>query len=187
MFQMLILFSEDNKTKLDVTLCSTLFHFINCSTCFRQFHAHHQELTTEWCDRRVWYSAVAAESCQNQLAGSMSILGFANWFWQPSAAMALYHTRRSHHSVVSSWWWAWNCPKHVEQFIKWNKVLHKVTSSWFFYLHWIKMHGQPHIKVDSIIFFIRKTQSKIHLIITVLVINNSKIVVCVVLINYVCN
>jgi len=32
--------------------------------------------------------------------------------------------------------------------------------------------------VDSIIFFIRNAQSKIGLIITVLVINNSKIVVC---------
>jgi len=66
---------------------------------------------------------------------SMDILN-ASRFWQPSAATALYHTRRSHHSVVSSWWWAWNCPKHVEQFIKRNKVLHKVTSSWFCYLHW---------------------------------------------------
>ena len=50
-------------------------------------------------------------------------------------ATALYHARRSHHSVVSSWWWAWNCPKHVEQFIKRNNVLYNVTSSWFCYLH----------------------------------------------------
>jgi len=60
---------------------------------------------------------------------------------------ALYHTRRSHRSVVSSWWWAWNCPKHVEQFIKRNKILRKVTSGWFCYLHRIKKHGQPHIEV----------------------------------------
>ena len=51
-------FSDDKKNQLDITLCSTLFLFINCSACFGQFHAHHQELTTEWCDRRVWYSAV---------------------------------------------------------------------------------------------------------------------------------
>jgi len=49
---------------------------MNCSACFGQFHAHHQQLTTEWCDRRVWYSDVAAEGCQNWLAGSMSIEGF---------------------------------------------------------------------------------------------------------------
>jgi len=35
-----------------------------------------QELTTEWYDRRVWYSAAAAEGCQNWLAGSISIEGF---------------------------------------------------------------------------------------------------------------
>jgi len=60
-------------------------------------------------------------------------------------ATALYHARRSHHSVVSSWWWTWNCPKHVEQFIKRNNVLYNVTSSWFCYLHWIKIYGQPNI------------------------------------------
>jgi len=38
-----------------------------------------------------------------------------------------------------------------------------------------------------LLFFSYETQSKIHLIITVLVINNSKTVVCVVLINYINN
>jgi hypothetical protein len=41
--------------------------------------------------------------------------------------------------------------------------------------------------VVSVTFFHMKKESKIHLIITVLVINNSKIVVCVVLINYINN
>jgi len=62
-------------------------------------------------------------------------------------ATALYHARRSYHSVVSSWWWAWNCPKHVEQFIKRNNVLYNVTSGWFLIPHWTTMHGQPHIKL----------------------------------------
>ena len=71
------------KTQPDVTLCSTLFLFVNCSTCFGQFNAHHQDLTTEWCDRRVWYSSVAAEGCQQWtyylLAGSDSLLQLRNY------------------------------------------------------------------------------------------------------------
>ena len=82
---------------------------------------------------------------------SMDILN-ASRFWQPSAATALYHTRRSHHSVVSSWWWAWNCPKHVEQFIKRNQVLHKLTSSWFCYLHCTVNHTSSPNWVFSIIW-----------------------------------
>jgi len=74
-------------------LYSNLFVFINCSTCFGQFHAHHQELTTEWCDRRVWYGAIAAEGCQNRLAGSMSIERFE---------VVLRIPQWTHYSVVSS-------------------------------------------------------------------------------------
>jgi len=90
-------------------LCSTLFLLINCSTCFGKFHAHHQELTTERCDRRAWYSAVAAGGCRSRLAGSMSMdILPASWLWQQ-----LQHYTTHHHSV-SCWWWPWNCPKHVE-------------------------------------------------------------------------
>jgi len=94
---------------------------------------------------RSWQLSGVIVVCACASNPSMDILP-ANRFWQPSAATVLYHTRRSHLSVVSSWWWAWNCLKHVGQFIKRNKVLHNVASSWFCYPHWIKMHGQPHIK-----------------------------------------
>jgi hypothetical protein len=35
--------------------------------------------------------------------------------------------------VSGSWWWAYECPKYVEQFIR--AIKHQVTSSWFFLLH----------------------------------------------------
>jgi hypothetical protein len=50
------------------------------------------------------------------------------------------HQHLWHHSphirtgiVSSSWWWAYECPKHVEQLIR--IINHQVTSSWFFLLH----------------------------------------------------
>jgi len=33
-----------------------------------------------------------------------------------------------------------------------KKVPHKVISSWFCYLHWIEMHGQPHIEFYRICY-----------------------------------
>jgi len=35
--------------------------------------------------------------------------------------------------VASSWWWAYKCPKHVEQII--SAIKHSVASSWFSSLH----------------------------------------------------
>ena len=35
------------------------------------------------------------------------------------------------HIVSSSWWWAQNCPKHVEYII--SAINHSVVSSWFFF------------------------------------------------------
>ena len=35
--------------------------------------------------------------------------------------------------VSSSWWWAYNCPKHVEQIT--SAIKHSVASSWFSSLH----------------------------------------------------
>ena len=34
--------------------------------------------------------------------------------------------------VSSSWWWAYKCPKHVEQII--SAIKHSVASSWFYSL-----------------------------------------------------
>jgi hypothetical protein len=38
--------SVDKKNQLDVTFCILYFSSNNCSTCFGQPCAHHQELTT---------------------------------------------------------------------------------------------------------------------------------------------
>ena len=54
-----LLFSVD-KNQLDVTFCILYFSSNNCSTCFGQPCAHHQELTTAWCYSLVLVCAVAA-------------------------------------------------------------------------------------------------------------------------------
>jgi len=35
------------------------------------------------------------------------------------------------HTVSSSWWWAYKCPKHVEHIV--SVINHSVASSWFFF------------------------------------------------------
>ena len=49
---------------------------------------------------------------------------------RPPATKAL-HTMCGNNTriVSSSWWWAYKCPKHVEQII--SAVKHSVASSWF--------------------------------------------------------
>jgi len=43
------------------------------------------------------------------------------------------NTTRSNHCIIrlSSWWWAWWCPKHVEQAIR-SAIKTSVASSWHF-------------------------------------------------------
>ena len=49
---------------------------------------------------------------------------------RPPGTMALYTIRCNNTSIVSSsWWWAYECPKHVEQII--IAIKHSVASSWF--------------------------------------------------------
>ena len=139
------------------------FLFINCSKYFGQFHGYHQELTTEWCDRHVWYNAVTIGGVKlghvycvwNDMflcfRGFLTFTGLRKdtktyeHIVPYTINMLEFNTaycyrtipqKPSHHSVFSSWLLAWNFPKYVEQFIKRNKVLHKVTSIWFCYLHW---------------------------------------------------
>ena len=50
--------------------------------------------------------------------------------------------------VSSSWWWAYKCPKRVEQ-IK-SATKHSVASSWFFLYAYTTMHGQTDTS-DSLI------------------------------------
>ena len=49
---------------------------------------------------------------------------------RPPATKALHTICSNNPSIVSSsWWWAYKCPKHVEQFI--SAIKHSVASSWF--------------------------------------------------------
>ena len=98
-------FIVDKKNQLDVTFCILYFSSNSCSTCFGQPCAHHHDLTTAWCYSLVLVSAVAA--------GSLSIpVG------NLPADTAHTNTKLKHHAVVSSWWWAHGCPKHVEQLLE---------------------------------------------------------------------
>jgi hypothetical protein len=49
--------------------------------------------------------------------------------------------------VLFSWRWTWWCPKHVESLLITNKHQITVTSSWFYYLPILKMHGHMNIKL----------------------------------------
>ena len=49
---------------------------------------------------------------------------------RPPATKALHTACGNNTSIVSSsWWWAYECPKHVEQII--IAIKHSVASSWF--------------------------------------------------------
>ena len=49
---------------------------------------------------------------------------------RPPTNQALHTTCGNNISIVSSsWWWAYKCPKHVEQII--SAIKHSVASSWF--------------------------------------------------------
>jgi hypothetical protein len=86
-----------------------LFQF---STCFEQPCAHHQE--NQLCQYNIWYVSLCVGVCLVCRSGRN------------------LHTRRSPtqsdvHQMLYwynwfSWWWAWGCSKHVEN---WNKRIEK--------------------------------------------------------------
>ena len=54
---------------------------------------------------------------------------------RPPGTKALHTIRGNNTSIVSStWWWAYKCPKHVEQII--SAIKHSVASIWFSSLRW---------------------------------------------------
>jgi len=64
---------------------------------------------------------------------------------RPPATKALHTICGNNTSIVSSsWWWAYKCPKHVEQII--SAINHPVATSWFSSLRiYTMMHGQTYI------------------------------------------
>jgi hypothetical protein len=91
---------------------------IICSTCFRHFYAHHQELETILV-LLPWLLVVGGQVQGSRLCvrdeGGCSI----------SQTICGNNTS----TVSRSWWWAQKCPKHVEQIIR--AINHPVAFSWF--------------------------------------------------------
>jgi len=55
---------------------------------------------------------------------------------RPPATKTLHTIRGNNTSIVSSsWWWAYKCPKHVEQII--SAIKYSVASSWFSCLEFV--------------------------------------------------
>jgi len=75
------------------------------STCLGRLHAHHQELTTALTASGFTVRAWWQQRC---------------WPWSDHDQQRCYHhalTEKTEtiNAVVSSWWWAWMRPKHVER------------------------------------------------------------------------
>ena len=49
--------------------------------------------------------------------------------WEQSSRLCVRDGGNCATAVSSSWWWAYKCPKHVEQII--SAIKHSVASSWF--------------------------------------------------------
>ena len=74
----------------------------------------------------------------------------ANRSWPPSCSHGIYQheaiTTRSRQLLMMSTWLPETCWATSRREIKNTKV----TSSWFFYRHWITMHGRPHIRFTKL-------------------------------------
>ena len=118
------------------------------STCFGHLYAHHQELETIFVllPHMVCNALVAGGRRSGARQQAMR-LGWDNLFdksnrhiaccsapdHRPLATKSLHTICGNNTSIVSnSWWWAYKCPKHVEQII--SVINHSVASSWFTFL-----------------------------------------------------
>ena len=74
---------------------------------------------------------------------------------RPPATSALHTKCGNNTSIVSnSWWWAYKCPKHVEQII--SAIKHSVASSWFSSL---RLYYDARTNIHRIFKFFGKCQS----------------------------
>jgi len=101
-----------------------LFHF---SSCFGHSHDHHQEKITV--SMRHWYL-------------SLCMGGVWSADQTPPIQSDKYQCRID--TLIFSWWWSCECPKHEE---KWNKyVKHNSAPSWIYLRNYTEMHGQQNVK-----------------------------------------
>ena len=117
MFVRASLYKRREENQLDATKC--FIALIICSTCFVHLYSHHQELETPlFCD------------CSSSFPYPWRITCCSAPNSRPPATKALHTICGNNTSTVSSsWWWAYKCPKHVEQII--SAIKHSVASSWF--------------------------------------------------------
>ena len=98
----------------------------------RLLQAEQQATRPVW--GKLWLSWVTQFPCVTQLShsfphpGRIACCSACNS--RPPATKAL-HTICGYNTsiVLSSWWWTYKCPKHVEQII--SAIKHSVASSWF--------------------------------------------------------
>jgi len=70
----------------------------------------------------------------NALVAGVRLLGVEQQAMHPGWGKLYESHNFPHTSIVSSsWWWAYECPKHVEQIL--ISIKHSVASSWFSSLH----------------------------------------------------
>ena len=106
---------EDNL--LDAT--EWLIALIIYSTCFGHLYAHHQELETILVLLPHMVCNVSVAGGRRSGAGQQAMC--PGW----GKLLEQLPSTRTH----SSWWWAYKCPKHVEQIT--SAINHSVALSWF--------------------------------------------------------
>ena len=130
----MIWYKHREENQLDATEC--FITLIICSACFRHLYAHHQEfeivlvlLPHMVCNAWVAGGWLLGAEQQAMHLGWLIVCCCAPNS-QPPTTKALHTICGNNTSMVSnSWWWAYKCPKHVEQII--SAIKHSVASSWF--------------------------------------------------------
>ena len=139
------LFKYREENQLDAT--EWFIALIICSTCFGHLYAHHQELETilVLLPYMVCNALLLVVGCYEQ-SSRLCVRGGGSCSSsfchpgriaccpapdrRPPSTKTLHTIWGISTSIVSSsWWWAYKCPKHVEQII--NAINHSVASSWF--------------------------------------------------------
>jgi len=154
------LYKRREENQLAATEC--FIALITCSTCFRHLHAHHQELETilVLLPHMVCNALVAGGRllrAEQQMRESHSfphpgrIARCSARNSRPPVANALHTICGNNTSIVpSSWWWAYKCPKHVEQII--SAIKHLVGSSWFSSLRLFNTQLHPRLRKFSPVY-----------------------------------
>ena len=126
MFVRASLYKRREGNQLDATEC--FIALIICWTCFGHLYAHHQELETILVSLPLMVCNVLVAGGRQSGAGQQAMR--SGWGKLIEQLPSLHTLCGNNTSIVSrSWWWAYKCPKHVEQII--SAINHSVASSRF--------------------------------------------------------